>query len=184
MFDILQYLEGTNTESSISIGEVKWIWEMRNALPLECTILELGVHHGRSACLLAYIATIKNGMYYGIDNFRCDRSSKSEAEGYLFERGLLTWMIMQSDTQTAKFEFPVDFLHVDADHASPGIDTDVSKYLPLIKVGGIVAFDDYAQFQNEPSYPDIARAANTACNNENWHDIGQVDGMKAFKRLK
>jgi predicted O-methyltransferase YrrM len=185
MFDIVKYLDGVERESSITDGEVRWLYKLcLHHVPGGGLFLELGLLHGRSACMFAYLAATKKGSYIGVDNFRCGRNSLREVVGYLDERGLLSWAtIIESDTQSLTFEREVDFLHIDADHSSPGIDADVNKYVPLVKPGGIVAFDDYTQYDGEPSYPDIARAANAVCANSNWMDLGTVDGMKCFRRV-
>jgi predicted O-methyltransferase YrrM len=179
-FDPVKYLEGTNPESSITDNEVRFLFELgRMYFPTNGVMLELGVHHGRSACLLAYIAAIHRGWYYGIDHFRCDRSSYVEAIGYLSERGLFgIAQIIQGSTEDVIWNKPIHFLHIDAGHTDPWVGNDVSKYVPHIVKDGIVAFDDY-----EKEYPAIIYHADNTCKNRNWEDLGLVEGMKCFRRL-
>jgi predicted O-methyltransferase YrrM len=178
MFDPVKYLEGTNAESSITDEEVRFLYKLGMTMPQGSLYLELGVHHGRSACLFAYMAAVKRGHYIGIDHFKCDRSSRSEAEGYLRERGLsLHTFIFEQETEKVDWNRTIDMLHIDAGHTEPYIGNDTRKFVPLVKVGGIVAFDDY-----EPAYPDIMRNADAACNHGHWKDLGVVEGMKCFKR--
>lgn len=182
-FDPVKYLEGTNPESSITDNEVRFLYELgMKYFPTNGVMVELGVHHGRSACLLAYIAAVKQGKYYGIDHFQCDRSSYIETIGYLSERGLtgITAHIIQGATESVHWNpgSVIHFLHIDAGHTDPWVKQDVEKYVPMIPVGGIVAFDDY-----EKEYPAIIAHADAACRNTNWEDLGLKDGMQCFRRL-
>ena len=40
-------------------------------------------------------------------------------------------------------ERPFDFIYVDGDHTAVGVLTDAVNAYPLLKVGGLIAFDDY-----------------------------------------
>lgn len=180
-FDPVKYLEGTNPESSITDNEVRFLFELgMRYFPTNGMMVELGVHHGRSACLLAYIAAVKQGNYIGIDHFQCDRSSLKEAEDYLWERGLRNWNILVQSTETVVWDksSTIHFLHIDAGHTDPWVKQDVERFVPLIAEGGIVAFDDY-----EKEYPAIIAHADAACRNSNWKDLGLKDGMQCFRRL-
>ena len=197
MFDPVNYLVGIDHRASITDQEVRFLFNVGLTLPLSPLILEIGVYHGRSACLLAYLAAIKMGKYVGIDHFDYSAGysgpkgrnwvdlpftpgSKEEVEGYLRERGILSFTcIKEENAVVSVWDNLVDLLHIDADHTSPGMDRITQKYVPYVKVGGIAAFDDY-----EPEYVDVIRCADIACNNGSWEDLGSAEGMKCWRKIK
>jgi predicted O-methyltransferase YrrM len=59
---------------------------------------------------------------------------------------------------------PIDFLYVDADHSYSGCMTDLLKWVPHVKPGGLIAGDDY----HHPRYPGVQMA---------WDEFEQVQGL-------
>lgn len=184
-FDILEYLKGTNPESSISTDELNFCYKMAmEHVEEKGIILELGVYHGRSACLFALVASIKEGHYYGIDYFQAPNlggTGRAEVDRYLTERDLDSCStIIVSATESYQWAKYVDCLHIDAEHIDPYVSQDIYKYAPWVIKEGIVILDDYSN----PIYPDVRRAADKVFrNNPHWEEIGAVDDMICFKRL-
>lgn len=48
----------------------------------------------------------------------------------------------------------IDFLYVDADHSHDGVLADLSAWMPFVRIGGLVAGDDY----EHPRYPGVKTA--------------------------
>jgi predicted O-methyltransferase YrrM len=183
-FDPVQWLEGLPRESSITDGEVRRMWELGAGLRRNAIVVELGVWQGRSACLLAKIAQQRDGFFYAIDHFEHPGCSRQKVLDRLEARGLdrISVVLEQSTGNVLWGDLKIDFLHIDADHTSPGIDADCAKFLPLVQPGGVVAFDDYAQLSTEAHYPDVKRMADRECPESLWEDLGVTDGMKFFRR--
>jgi predicted O-methyltransferase YrrM len=183
MFDPIKYLDGIPTDVSISNEEVCWLYKLGSTLPYGAVILELGLNHGRSACLLTYIAVVRKGRYVGVDHFKGaegmkEVGSKQEVETYLSERGLGDFaLVIEQPTEEVEWRDPVDMLFIDASHFEPSVSNDVQKYVPFVKVGGIAAFDDYADWTQ------VGTAADRMCDNEHWKDLGLVDDMKCWRRI-
>jgi len=175
-FDPVDYLRGTESESSLYDNEVRLIYKYALTLPFGCKILELGILHGRSACLFGYIAAIKHGSYTAIDMF--ERTNPMEAMEYFKERGLPPLHVIVSHTAQVHWCIPVDLLHIDTYHYEPNVSHDIKKFVPFVKVGGIVAFDGY-QWQDSHVKP----AVDAYCGNGNWENLGQADDLKVFRRL-
>lgn len=100
--------------------------------------LELGVCHGRTFVLLAAMGY----ELYGVDDYSLEGSA-SELRGWVSENSL-EGAIIESSTRNAIWHKEVDVLIVDAGHSEPDVSADISKYLPFLRPGGIVFFDDYA----------------------------------------
>ena len=49
-----------------------------------------------------------------------------------------------------RFHFNYDFIYIDADHTTVGVLMDAELSWPLLKSGGIMAFDDYEWGENLP----------------------------------
>jgi predicted O-methyltransferase YrrM len=181
-FDPVKYLEGLPRESSITDGEVRRMYELGMDLREGATLVELGVWQGRSTVLLAMIADQRHGMLYAIDHFKHPGCSRAAVKDRLRVRGLdhAAFVLEQHTGLVELGHLRIDFLHVDADHTSPGIDQDCSRYVPMVGRKGIVCFDDYQQLATEPHYPDVKRVADNWCGNEGWENLGTVDGMGFF----
>jgi hypothetical protein len=46
---------------------------------------------------------------------------------------------------------PYDFLFIDGDHSVAGVRADFRNYQSLVRSGGIIAFDDYKDWQFSPN---------------------------------
>ena len=54
----------------------------------------------------------------------------------------------------ARWQGPIDFLYVDADHSSAGVYRDLEAWVPHVRTGGVIAGDDYSH----PRYPGVKTA--------------------------
>jgi predicted O-methyltransferase YrrM len=75
-----------------------------------------------------------------------------------------------------------DFIYVDGSHAAPDVLTDAALAYPLLRVGGLIAFDDYGwrRFADVNENP---KAAIDAFTNVFWKQLALVSGgYQAFFR--
>jgi predicted O-methyltransferase YrrM len=64
---------------------------------------------------------------------------------------------MTSDDAVFQFEDEsVDFIYIDGNHLYPYVKTDLSNYVPKVKIGGIISGHDYGG----PTTPGVTRAVN------------------------
>jgi len=74
-----------------------------------------------------------------------------------FYRGRLTPMRMRSADLCLRHQLggaTFDAIYIDGDHTAEGVLTDLAMAWPLLKVGGVLIFDDFAH----PDYADMAHA--------------------------
>lgn len=117
--------------------------------------IEIGVNHGTNSCMLLD-ACMNINMIYGVDPYLeyMDWSSlvpqsimdmvyksfldNQECMGNRFEL-----IKMKSEEAADLFEDEsVDFIFIDGDHSVKGVMTDLIKYVPKVKKGGIIAGHD------------------------------------------
>jgi len=132
------------------------------------TIVEIGVYGGKSFMVLAAAAKITKGIAYGIDPYTNLAATEAEPQGaentdwwskidmaaiqksardFLEKQsGLNAWfefMFITANQALPYFHLiGVDFLHIDGNHSRWCSTRDVLNWLPMVKPGGIIAFDD------------------------------------------
>jgi predicted O-methyltransferase YrrM len=75
-----------------------------------------------------------------------------------------------------------DFVYVDGSHEAPDVLTDAALAYPLLRVGGLIAFDDYG-WRRFADVNDNPKAAIDAFANLFWKRLGLVSsGYQAFFR--
>lgn len=126
---------------SFSDEEHLWLFElMKEHCPDNPVILELGICNGRTACLLSYFAGQLGGEYHGVDIFSLE-SNAEQFEKRMKAAGL-DYNLYVFLTNEVDWKKPVDILLIDAAHNEPFVSQDCEKYLPFVKPGGLVIFDD------------------------------------------
>lgn len=169
-------VRNTNSHYALSEDQVKFIIDHALLLPEEPTILELGVCHGRTLAALSAVAMCKGGWAYGIDHFGLEGDA-IEVRRTLYTHRLSSWTLIVGDTRTVTWERPIDLLVIDAGHDEANVRPDIEKYVPLVKHGGYVFFDDYDDPKNRQSpHWAVRHYADLACGS--WHDLGIVKRSK------
>jgi predicted O-methyltransferase YrrM len=127
------------------------------------TIVEIGVWGGKSLVPMAYALKVtESGVIYGIDPW----SNTASADGmdgvnydwwstvdHMYILRHLRMKIMEFGLEdqieliraTSEFATPIhdiDILHVDGNHSEKAAMQDVNKWVPLVRKGGIIIFDD------------------------------------------
>lgn len=173
-------IEGWNDHYSISLGELEFIIKHALTITDNPTILELGVCHGRTLAALALVATTRSGTAYGIDHFGLEGSA-SQVIRSMEVAGIFSYDINVSNTHTFPWNLPIDFLVIDAGHDEANVRPDIEKYLPFVKPGGMVFFDDYDDpyLQESPHWA-VRYYADRAC--ADWEDLGIVEGVRGWRK--
>ena len=183
---------------SLSPSELKFVLRYAVRVPPHSVMLELGVCHGRTFAALALAAMATDSRVFGIDHFGLEGSGEEVRES-LRQRGITNWTLFEANTHDMGWKTPIDLLVVDAGHDVANVKPDIEDYVPHVKPGGYVFFDDY----DEPYDPDsphwaVRHYADLACGN--WEPLdtgrywwqkpflrndlpkGMVDGMKGWRR--
>jgi methyltransferase family protein len=105
-------------------------------------IVEIGTYIGRSTIAIAYAQKEKGGP--PINTIDIDRHP--DLDGNLRRAGVEDFVDLTVETSTIaekRWEKPIEFLWIDADHARVGLAADIRAWCPHVIVGGMVAFHDY-----------------------------------------
>jgi predicted O-methyltransferase YrrM len=119
-------------------------------------ILEIGANHGGSAIFWDHVAG-PEGQVVTLDTPELVAnhhpvSMLDERYGNYLSKSVsdLTLLLSNSshpetlDKVKELFGGPIDFLFIDGDHAYKWVKSDYEMYGPLVREGGIIAFDDVA----------------------------------------
>ncbi len=127
------------------------------------TVVEIGVFGGKS--LIPMAAALKvtgKGCIYGIDPWNSLESTDGMEGAHLVWWGKLDHDKIMRDFQKKVVEFAVidqvvvikttselappisniDILHIDGNHSEKAANLDVNKWVPLVRKGGVIIFDD------------------------------------------
>lgn len=138
-------------DSKASQGKYEMLWLLEKVGAIRPkVILEIGVHLGHS--LKAWQDAFEPKRMIGIDT-----ESNAVIEAYINTHELkCNFLIADSHdpltlgaVKVYLDEDKVDFLFIDGDHMYDGVKLDFEMYKPLVRKGGIIAFDDMDLFDNE-----------------------------------
>lgn len=143
-------LEEVAAASKASQGkeELLWLLEIVDRIKPRI-IVELGVHLGHS--LKVWQDAFKPELLVGIDH-----ETNDILKAYINTNTLNAAIILgdshQPETVKSLNEIldgrEIDFLFVDGDHMYEGVKKDFQMYAPLVRKGGLIAFDDMDLFDN------------------------------------
>lgn len=156
-FNYMNQLEGWCTKNKASIL-IDLVFMLNPK-----TIVEIGVFGGKSLIPMAYALQVtKSGKIYGIDPW--DSAASAEGmdsinydwwstldHGYIL-KGLQEKIIQFNLTEqiilirTTSEDAPlipqIDILHIDGNHSEKTAVLDATKWVPLVRKGGLIIFDD------------------------------------------
>jgi predicted O-methyltransferase YrrM len=143
-------------------------------------IVEIGVYEGASSCFWSdFYMNHPESRLTSIDPFTGSEEHHADPENHkeLSKIELTARGNIAKSTNAAKIEvikgcswdvFPelnrrnrgepwIDLLYIDGAHDSTSVARDVTLYVPMVKSGGIIIFDDYG-------HPDVQRGVDMALN--------------------
>ena len=153
--------------------------------------VEIGVFEGMSSCLISdRLLNHPESKLISIDSFQ---GSKEDREGYNFAHVLPTMKtrayenikksknsskvrIIEKKSCDAFGELIhdygrkdwIDFLYIDAGHKFKDVEMDISLYVPLVRQGGLIIFDDY-----HPRWEGVTKAID--CELDKWANLEKRD---------
>lgn len=133
-------------------------------------VVEIGVWGGKSLVPMACALKANGeGTIFGIDPWssfasvdevkeEANRNFWARADHDLILRGLVykidqfglndQVVLIKSTSEDAPIIADIDILHIDGNHSEKASYTDVTKWVPLMKSGGWIIFDDMTWFEN------------------------------------
>jgi predicted O-methyltransferase YrrM len=134
------------------------------------TIVEIGVFGGKSVIPMAYALKVLNqGTIYGIDPWSSFESTQwvtneqnrhywSTIDHEAVLQGLIQKIdqfdlkdqivLIRNSSADAPIIENIDILHIDGNHSEETSYLDVTKWVPLVKSGGWIIFDDMTWYEN------------------------------------
>lgn len=133
-------------------------------------IVEIGVWGGKSLLPMSYaLQANRQGVIYGIDPWsnaasveavenEINRAFWSYVDHEAIMRALIQKMVqfdlgdhialIRSTSEDAPLIEDIDILHIDGNHSDKTSFIDVTKWVPLVKSGGWIIFDDMTWYEN------------------------------------
>ncbi len=164
-FNYMRYLEGWCAESKAGIL-IDLILKVKPSV-----ILEIGVWGGKSLVPMAHaLRANRKGIIYGIDPWNNDASIQETSDeankafwGAVDHEAVMRSLISRIDQfklnnqitlirSTSEDAAPIkeiDILHIDGNHSDKTSYLDVTKWVPYVKSGGWIVFDDMTWFEND-----------------------------------
>ncbi len=181
--DIWNRVECLNDHYALDRSRLEFVVSYALQLPIGATILELGVCNGRTLLALGMAAKAVSGIAYGMDHFRLEGSAE-EVRNRLRDFNVdVTTKVIECNTHDYPWRTPLDLLVVDAGHDEANVKSDIEDYVPWVKPGGYVFFDDYDSVpctpEESPNWA-VRHYADLACGA--WGDLGVVSCMRGWRR--
>lgn len=152
----------TQVEGFFSKDQREFYTEMVKQLPDPCIVVEIGVYMGRSTIFLGQ--TLKESgkafTYHAVDHFLGSVEHQEDLQKRkinLYEKfvcnignaGLIDDIIVHPEASHEAVELFADqyfdFIFIDASHDYENAKADIQLWLPKLKVGGMLAGDDWVK---------------------------------------
>lgn len=166
------------------------LFEYARSISAPGLLVELGVCHGKTALMLAWVAWQCGFSYLGVDDWSLE-GDRAEVEclirgagipmaGYRFETKPIVF-VAESKTQEALLPTePISLLLIDAGHDEANVSADCERWIPLVAPGGYVAFDDYPGV-SDPTHCHAAVRTHAELHTSTW-EMCFYDGRMMIKR--
>ncbi len=148
-----------NIPSAVGEEECFNLYDIASDLKEGSLIVELGCACGRSTAVLGAVAKDKNLKFITIDPFKTDywkTEDKQEAIDFFKKNMQLLetkYELLIDYSQNVAIDWwghefdveeKVDFLFIDGDHRYRGVRLDCELWIPFVKKGSYILFDDYS----------------------------------------
>lgn len=173
--NVKQQIDGINDHYSMDESQHKLVYKYAKQVPKSGVVLELGVAHGKTSALFCAVGIEKGYEFYGIDDFSLEGTS-NEVYEIINSFDIIGGLII-SKTQDAEWNREVDLLLIDAGHDEANVKADCEKYIPYVKQGGIVIFDDFGDI---PAHWAVKQYGEQAT--QGWEKLFEENHMAGFRR--
>jgi predicted O-methyltransferase YrrM len=173
-----------------NLPQPNWFWHGEAILnlievhrPLVC--VELGTNRGCSAIATARLIRAWGGHLTCVDAWETEQHgasvSMSECCANIKAAGVQQFVsLCQSriDVAAAARLGQIDYLYIDADHTFDAVTSDLESWWPHLKVGGLIAGDDYDDPADTEVPPNVTRAWDTFEAKHNQAFVRTVTGVQ------
>jgi hypothetical protein len=145
--------------SSVFEPEQEMWWRKLKDLPGNPVIVDFGTGHGKSTASLALACP--QGTVYTFDpglpyiNAGCSPSQyEAETNKFILDTGAINFVFTPESSLEKPWDKEIDVLNIDSDHTYETSKAEILRWIPFVKVGGIVFFHDY----EHPRCPGVKQA--------------------------
>lgn len=140
----LTFARRASAHYSMSEREQELLFDIAlGQLPRKPKIVELGVCNGKTAIILAWLARWLGGQYFGIDHWGLEGSHEMVMKLLAETKLDSVSTLISGDTREVPLIENINLLLIDAGHDEANVSVDCQRWIPCVKSGGLVAFDDY-----------------------------------------
>jgi predicted O-methyltransferase YrrM len=145
--------------SSVFEPEQEMWWRRLKDLPGIPVIVDFGTGHGKSAASLALacpqgvVYTFDPGLPY-INAAATPEQYEQETRDFIKNAGANNVTFTRESSLERLWDKEIDVLNIDSDHTYETTKAEILRWLPFVKVGGLVFFHDY----DHPRCPGVRQA--------------------------
>ena len=176
--------ETSSGEEAFNKEECRALYEILQNLPPHAFIVEIGVQFGRSMAVLGEVAKDLNFQVKGVDNWQegVSPEARENVSNLIIKHKWPVDILNMDSVEAARITSQdVDFLHIDGGHEDFEVMADMEAWLPKLKQGGYVCFDDYGH----DSLPGVFKAVTEYMSEHGgyWY-LGRFGGkLGVFKKI-
>lgn len=182
-----------------------YMWyQLLQDLPDESILAEIGVYKGQTLALWGIIGELinKDFIIAGVTPLTDTQDKYHKFEESDYAQDILTIhdafllpppMIVHgysTDKRTVNLTpEPLDLLYVDGGHDEATVYSDITNYVPKVRRGGYVVFDDASCYTDAPldhwyrGLEEVSKVVDEFANNEDFEEQLIVGHNRVFKRL-
>lgn len=159
------------------------LYEYARKVPMDGTIVEVGVDQGRSASILMRIVELTGTRVFLVDSWESvlvDNYFKVlKLRDEFPEANVAVWHMKSVDAAYKLVDLEpnlnLDMVHVDANHYTPNIENDCLAWLPMLKSGGVALFHDVGS-----TFDAVTEAVRVYT--EGWENLGNWDSLAVRRK--
>ena len=153
--------------------------------------VEIGTEFGRSTSLLAQVAKERGNYLVLIDPFvkhldGTPGSSVAQSVVKMLVDLDVSFCLLRGYSHRVPYNFgPISLLHIDGNHSSGFLESDMRRFLPYVVDGGYACFHDYGN--PEPYTKEVKDTVDRVIQSE-WasaafEEVGLYDTCKIFRKV-
>jgi len=175
--EVMKLTRTVSSETYFDEEACRALYDTVMKLPLQSTIVEVGVEYGCSTSILAQVSKENGHKLHLIDPFTRKEAAPVFLTMMLSIGGPFNLHVMRTEDIDPP-DFLIDLLHIDGDHMRESVMIDCQRLVPLVYRGGYACFHDYAR----PSLPDVKLVVDEYTKNEGWEEVGTFGTLHVVRR--
>lgn len=161
--------------------EVDAIQNIAAELPMDAVIVKIGAGAGTDT--LAILEVCQDVLIFSIDILAGESPTTTNEHLRLVEAGYdQTGCVIRiwGDSKVAgkRWQFPIDWLHIDGDHSQEGLIGDIEAWFRHVRPNGFISFHDY----DDPHWPAIKPTVDHFMHGQEFLPQFSADCLVTFRK--